>query len=126
MRAAVLIAHGGPEVVQVVDDLPVPEPGYGQVRLKMKAAALNRVDLFVRAGWKGLNLHFPHVIGSDGAGVIDAVGAGVKYLAVGDPVSVDSMFLPDDPMLFMAEYENQSRHAIAGEHRSGFAAEYVV
>jgi len=126
MRAAVLTAHGGLEQVQYVGDLPIPEPGAGEVRLHMKAAALNRVDLFVRVGWKGLNLHFPHVIGSDGAGVIDAVGAGIKHLAIGDPVAVDPMFLPDDPLLFMAEYENQSRIAIAGEHRSGLAAEYVI
>jgi NADPH:quinone reductase-like Zn-dependent oxidoreductase len=126
MKAAVLVAHGDLDQVQYTEDLPIPEPGAGEVRLNMKAAALNRVDLFVRAGWKGLNLHFPHVIGSDGAGVIDAVGAGIKHLTVGDPVAVDPMFLPDDPMLFMAEYENQSRIAIAGEHRSGFAAEYVV
>jgi NADPH:quinone reductase-like Zn-dependent oxidoreductase len=126
MKAAVLTAHGGLEVIQFVDDLPVPEPGHGEVRLKMKAAALNRLDLFVRAGWRGLNLHFPHVIGSDGAGVVDALGAGVTGYQVGDPVSVDSSSYPQDDSHLYVDYENQTRIAIFGEHRSGFAAEYVI
>ena len=82
MRAAVFYEHGNLDVIQVVDDLPAPpEPGYGEVRLRMRAAALNRLDLFVRVGWKGLELRLPHITGSDGAGVVDAVGAGVSNLA---------------------------------------------
>ncbi len=126
MKAAILTAHGGLEVVQYVEDLPVPEPGRGEVRLKMKAAALNRLDLFVRAGWKGLNLHFPHVIGSDGAGVVDAVGEGVSEYAPGDKVAVDPSVFPEDGSHLHVDYENQARIAIMGEHRSGLAAEYVV
>lgn len=126
MRGAVLTGHGGLDVVQVVDDLPMPEPGYGEVRLKMKAAALNRLDLFVRVGWKGLVLDFPHIIGSDGAGVVDAVGAGVTGYAPGDRVAVDPSVFPNDDALLYTDYENQSRLAIFGEHRSGFAAEYIT
>src|SRR5262245_5897667 len=126
MRGAVLTAHGGPDVIQVVDDLPVPEPGYGEVRLKMKAAALNRLDLFVRVGWKGLNLHFPHVIGSDGAGVVDALGAGVTGFAAGDRVAVDPSVFPDDDSANYVDYENQTRLKIMGEHTPGLAAEYVT
>lgn len=127
MRAAVLTGHGGPEVVQVIADRPVPEVGAGEVRVQVKAAALNRLDLFVRAGWKGLNLDFPHVIAADGAGVVDAVGEGVTAFAVGDHVSIDPAFVPaDDPALWTG-LENQSpRLAILGEHQSGVAAEYVV
>jgi NADPH:quinone reductase-like Zn-dependent oxidoreductase len=126
MKAAVLTAHGGLDVIQFVDDLPVPEPGYGEVRLKMKAAALNRLDLFVRVGWKGLKLNFPHVIGSDGAGVVDAIGAGVKGYEVGDAVSVDPSGYPQDESHLYVDYENQTRLAIFGEHRPGFGAEYVI
>jgi len=125
MRAAVITEHGELDVIQVVEDLPMPEPGPGQVRLKMKAAALNRLDLFVRRGWPGLKLDFPHVIGSDGAGVVDALGPGVAGFAPGDPVSVDPSIYPDEEP--EGDYENQSRNlAIMGEHHSGFAAEYVV
>ena len=59
MRAAVLKAHGGAEVVDYIEDRAVPEPAHGEVRVKIKAAALNRLDLWVRAGWKGLELDFP-------------------------------------------------------------------
>lgn len=127
MRGAVIKQHGGLDVVEYVEDLPIPEPGYGEVRLKMKAAALNRLDLFVREGWKGLELHFPHVIGSDGAGVIDKLGAGVTQVSVGDAVAVDPSVLPANSPELMTGMENQSRHlAIMGEHTSGLAAEYVA
>lgn len=126
MRAAILTAHGGLEVVQYVEDLPMPEPGRGEVRLQMKAAALNRLDLFVRVGWKGLTLNFPHVIGSDGAGIVDAVGEGVSSYAPGDHVAIDPAVFPDDDSHLYVDYENQTRMAIFGEHRAGLAAEYVV
>lgn len=126
MRAGILTAHGNLDVVQYVDDLPIPEPNYGDVRIHMKAAALNRLDLFVRAGWKGLNHSFPHVVCADGAGVVDAVGEGVTQFTVGDPVCIDPTLVQvDDPALFTG-LENQSRIAILGEHHSGTAAEYIV
>lgn len=126
MYAGVLTAHGGPEVVQYIEDLPVPEPKYGEVRIRMKAAALNRLDLFVRQGWKGLELNFPHVTCADGAGIVDAVGEGVTQFAVGDPVSIDPTLVPtDDPALYTG-LENQTRIAILAEHHPGVAAEYVV
>lgn len=127
MRAAVLREHGeSTDVIEIVDDLPVPEPGRGEVRLKMSAAALNRLDLFVRRGWKGLELDFPHVIGSDGAGVVDKVGDAVASLAVGDRVAVDPSIFPEDVNV-IGDYQNQVRPIeIVGEHRGGFAAEYTV
>lgn len=127
MKAAVFKQHGeSTDVIEVVDDLPIPEPGRGEVRLKMQAAALNRLDLFVRRGWKGLELDFPHIIGSDGAGIVDALGEGVTSLQAGDSVAVDPSIFPEDP-LTTGDFENQIRPLeIVGEHRGGFAAEYVV
>ena len=126
MRAAVLKAHGGAEVVEYIEDRAVPEPAHGEVRVKIKAAALNRLDLWVRAGWKGLELDFPHVICADGAGIVDALGDGVTLFAEGDHVCIDPTVVDaNDPMLHSG-MENQSRIAILGEHHSGTAAEYVV
>ena len=126
MRAAVLSGHGGPEVVDYVEDLPRPEPGYGEARVKIRAAALNRLDLWVRAGWRGLELDFPHVVCADGAGIVDAVGGGVTSVAVGDSVCIDpTIVAADDPALHSG-LENQTRIAILGEHHSGTAAETVV
>ncbi|MCB9453456.1 MAG: zinc-binding dehydrogenase [Anaerolineaceae bacterium] len=126
MKAAVITGHGGVEVVSVAHDLPVPEPGPGEVRLKIRAAALNRLDLWVRAGWPGLHLDLPHVMCADGAGVVDAVGAGVTQFQPGDRVSIDPTIVPPDSPALMTGLENQSRIAILGEHRPGVAAEYVV
>lgn len=127
MRAAVLTQHGEIEQsVAYVDNLPVPEPQRGEVRVRMKAAALNRLDLFVRRGWKGLELPFPHIIGSDGAGVIDKLGEAVIGLAEGDAVAIDPSIFQENPIV-RGDYENQVRPlSIVGEHRSGFAADYVV
>ncbi len=126
MRAAVLSGHGGAEVVAYTEGLPQPTPGYGEALVNIKAAALNRLDLWVRAGWKGLNLTFPHVICADGAGIVEAVGAGVTQVAAGDPVCINpTMLRPDDPALYSG-LENQARIAILGEHHSGTAADYVV
>lgn len=123
MRAAFLTGHGGLEVV-TIGDLPTPVPKRDEVRVAIKAAALNRLDLFVRAGWQGLTLAFPHIIGSDGAGVIESVGADVQGWAAGDAVAIDPCILPVVRTTH-TDYENQDRIAIMGEHHSGLAAEYV-
>ena len=126
MRAAVLTGHGGAEVVAYREDLPLPAPGAGEVRVRVKAAALNRLDLWVRAGWKGLQLDFPHVICADGAGMVDAVGAGVRDYAPGDAVCFDPSIVPAGDPALESGLENQTRIAILGEHHSGTAADYVV
>lgn len=126
MRAAVLTAHGAIDNLNVIDTLNVPDPGPGEVRLRVHAAALNRLDLWVLDGWKGLDLHLPHVVGSDGAGTVDALGAGVTGCAVGDRVCVDPTLVPADSPALTSGLENQSRINIKGEDVSGFAAEYII
>lgn len=126
MKAAVITGHGGLEVVQVVDNLPVPEPGAGEVRIAMKAAALNRLDLWVRLGWPGLKLAMPHITCADGAGVVDVVGAGVKAFAPGDRVCIDPTIVDPDSPALLTGLENQSRIHLLGESVPGVAAEYVV
>lgn len=127
MRASVFYEHGAADVIQLADDLPVPEPGLGEVRVKIKAAALNRLDLFVREGWSGLDLHMPHIGGSDGAGDVDAVGEGVTNFAPGDRVCIDPTVVPAGSPDLSTGLENQSRDGtILGEHMDGLAAEYRV
>ena len=126
MRAAVFHEHGAVDVIQVVDDLPVPEPKAGEVRVQMKAAALNRLDLWVRAGWKGLNLELPHVIGSDGAGVVDAVGDGVTNVAPGDRVAINPTLIDENCLNLRGSESECLDIQIIGEHAQGVAAEYVV
>src|SRR5690606_15344 len=126
MRAAVITGHGGLDVIDIVDDLPMPEPGRDEVRIQIKAAALNRLDIWVRNGWPGLKLALPHIICADGAGVVDALGEDVTQFAPGDRVCINpTMVDPDSPALYTG-LENQSRIHILGENAPGVAAEYVV
>ena len=88
MKALRIHRHGTLEQL-VIDDIPKPEPGPGEVRVALRSAALNHLDLFVLEGMPGLTLELPQVCGADGAGVIDAVGAGVDGWKRGDRVFIN-------------------------------------
>jgi NADPH2:quinone reductase len=75
---------GGPEVLQV-DEMPVGEPGPGQVRIRHTAIGVNFIDTYQRAGLYPMSL--PQVAGNEGAGVVEAVGPGVADLKAGDRVA---------------------------------------
>jgi len=90
MKAAVIRGHGGPEVVRV-EGLPEPQPGRGEVVVAVRAGALNHLDIWVRKGGR-TELEFPHVIGSDAAGVVAAVGEGAEGVEVGQEVVVVAGF----------------------------------
>ncbi|MFW5826030.1 MAG: NADPH:quinone reductase [bacterium] len=85
MRAIVINEFGGPEVLQLrdVDD---PKPGEGEVVVRLHAAGVNPVETYQRSGSQGYNRPLPFTPGADGAGVVEAVGADVDRLAVGDRV----------------------------------------
>lgn len=85
MRAAVCPEHGAPEVVRLAD-LPTPEVGAGQVRVSVRAASVNFPDVLICANEYQIKVPAPFVPGSEFAGVVDAVGAGVDAVAVGDRV----------------------------------------
>ncbi len=87
MKAAVFSEFGGPEVVRL-DDVETPEPGPGEVRIAVRAAAMNHLDLWVRRGLP-IPIIMPHIGGSDVAGVVDAVGPGVIGVEPGSRVVVD-------------------------------------
>ncbi|WP_372671853.1 NADP-dependent oxidoreductase [Amycolatopsis kentuckyensis] len=86
MRAITFSAYGGPDVLQL-SEVPVPEPGPGQVRLAVRAAGINPIDWKIRNGYMQQNFQvsFPHTPGAEVAGVVDAVGEGADF-AVGDEV----------------------------------------
>jgi len=84
MRAIQVHQTGGPEVMRC-EEIPVPEPGAGQARVKIEAAGLNFIDIYHRIGQYPLPL--PFTPGMEGAGVVDAVGAGVTEVQPGDRVA---------------------------------------
>lgn len=73
MKTTLFHHHGGPEVLEYTD-FPAPEPKAGEALVRIRAAALNRMDVMVRNGWPGLELDLPHINGADGAGEIAALG----------------------------------------------------
>jgi len=76
--------QGGPEVLQL-DEVPVGDPGPGQVRIRHTAIGVNFVDTYQRSGLYPMQL--PAIAGNEGAGVVEAVGKGVKELKLGDRVA---------------------------------------
>lgn len=125
MRAVFLQRHGGGEVLEV-GILPDPEPGVGEVRVRVHAAALNHLDLWVRDGLPSLKLSFPHVLGGDAAGIVDRMGAGVADWKIGDEVIVHpGLSCGQCPMCRDGRESLCSRYQILGEHRSGTHAEFV-
>ncbi|MBC8087746.1 MAG: zinc-binding dehydrogenase [Phycisphaerae bacterium] len=130
MRAITIDAHGGVDHLRFRDDIPVPEVLHAlDVRVRVAAAALNRLDLFVLGGIPGMKLSPGFVLGSDAAGVIDAVGADVTSCRPGDRVIINPGVVDrgcaceycrnDDEPLCLS-------YGILGEHRPGTLAEYVV
>ena len=83
MKAIRIHGFGGPEVLRE-DDLPLPEPGPGQARVKLAAAGVNFIDTYHRKGLYPGQL--PFTLGQEGAGVVDAVGADVSEVQLGDRV----------------------------------------
>ncbi|MCP3974855.1 MAG: quinone oxidoreductase [bacterium] len=83
MRAVQISKTGGPDVMELVE-LPVPEPGPGQVRIDVEASGVNFIDTYHRSGVYPIDL--PMVLGKEVAGTVSAVGDGVNTLTVGDRV----------------------------------------
>jgi NADPH:quinone reductase-like Zn-dependent oxidoreductase len=83
MRAVSFSQFGGPEVLEVID-VPIPEPGPGQVRIAVRAVGVNGYDWKLRRGFMGGDL--PKRVGLEVAGVVDALGDGVTDVALGDRV----------------------------------------
>lgn len=127
MRALALDAVGGLEHL-AVRELARPEiESPGDVRVRVRVAALNRLDLFVVDGLAGVDYTFPHIVGSDGAGVVDAVGSAVSRVRAGDRVMINPVVSCGRcPACRAGEESLCAALRVLGEHCAGTAAEYVV
>ena len=127
MKALALDAVGGLEHL-AMRELPDPViEAPGDVRVRIHAAALNRLDLFVAGGLPGVTYRFPHVVGSDGAGVVESVGSEVTGVRPGDRVMINPGTSCGRCAACREGDESLCQHfRVVGEHRPGTAAEYVV
>ncbi|HEX5326871.1 MAG TPA: zinc-binding dehydrogenase, partial [Acetobacteraceae bacterium] len=89
MKAMVVRAHGGPEVMEFITDFPDPVIDDGDVLIRVRAVSLNYHDVFTRRGMPGIKVPMPLIMGLDVAGEIAAIGPGVTGWSIGDCVLVD-------------------------------------
>lgn len=111
MRAVVLHEHGGPENLVYESRYRDPEPGPGDVVLRVRACSLNYHDVFTRKGMPGITIPLPLIIGLDVAGEVAALGRDVTDFSVGDRVLVDPI--------------DRVKGGLLGETFDGGLAEYV-
>jgi NADPH:quinone reductase-like Zn-dependent oxidoreductase len=126
MKALCFYEHGDVNVLQYTD-VPDPEPAPGQVLVRVRACALNHLDIWVRRGWPGLKLNMPHVLGADGSGIVAALGEGVTGIEVGTRCAIDPGVnrYPDDYTRRGLDSLSPGYYII-GEHSPGFHAEYAI
>ncbi len=131
MRGLTISAHGGLDQLEYRTDLPKPEPKRGEIRVRVKAAALNHLDLFVVGGMPGVKITPPWILGADATGVVDAVGdlSGVSdnKLQVGDSVIINPGISDSTCEYCQAgEHSLCVKFGILGEHHPGTLAEFIV
>ncbi len=126
MKALCFYEHGELDVLQYTD-VPDPEPGSGQVLVRVRACALNHLDVWVRRGWPGLKLELPHWTGADMAGEIIGLGTGVTGWEIGQRVVVDpGISTREDEFTRRGEHSVSPGYIVLGEHVRGGQAEYVA
>lgn len=127
MRACVLTATGGIDKLQIKEVPDAPAPQAGEVRVRIHAAALNHLDLFVAAGLPGTAERFPFVVGADGAGVVETVGPGVTAVQPGDRVMINPGISD-----YTCEFCRAGEHSLCvnyrllGEHLPGTLGQLVT
>src|SRR5438552_303016 len=129
MRACVLTATGGIDKLAIIDVPDASAPGAGEVRVRIRAAALNHLDLFVADGLPGGGTaeRFPFVVGADGAGVVETVGPGVTNVQPADRVLINPGISD-----YTCEFCRAGEHSLCvnyrllGEHLPGTVAELVT
>jgi NADPH:quinone reductase-like Zn-dependent oxidoreductase len=125
MRAALFHEFGGPEVVRI-EEVQQPAPAPGEVVVRVVAAGMNHLDLWLRRGLP-IDTTMPHIGGSDVAGVVDTLGAAVSGVQPGDAVVIDpSLACGRCEWCLRGEASLCVRYRILGEHTQGGFAEYVA
>jgi NADPH:quinone reductase-like Zn-dependent oxidoreductase len=125
-EAVVLRSHGASDVLQR-ETIELPEPGAREVRVRVRAVALNHLDIWVRRGIPNLKLEYPHRLGSDVVGEIDALGPGARGAKVGEKVVVNPGVSCGVCERCLSGRDNLCRrYAILGEHTSGGYSRHMV
>ncbi len=126
MKALHFNEHGELDVLRF-GDVADPKPGINKVLIRVRACALNHLDIWVRRGWPGLKLEMPHWCGADVAGEIAALGDNITGWEIGQKVVVDpGISTAEDAYTRRGEDSLSPGYQILGEHVRGGAAEFVM
>ena len=126
MKALYFKEHGDLDVIQY-GDVADPKPGVGEVLVRVRACAINHLDIWVRRGWPGLKLEMPHWCGADVAGEIIELGEGVSGWEIGQRVVVDpGINILEDEFTRRGEFTLSPGYLVLGEQVRGGAAEYLA
>ncbi len=126
MRAVRIHEHGGPERL-LLEEVPAPAPGPDQARVRLSAAGLNHLDIWVRRGIPGIRYPLPLIPGCDGAGVVAETGPAVSGFKPGDRVAVAPGVSCGACEACLSGRDNLCRdYGILGEHRDGTCAAEIV
>jgi NADPH:quinone reductase-like Zn-dependent oxidoreductase len=125
-EAMVLRTHGGPDVL-VRETIDVPDPGSREVLVRVRAVALNHLDLWVRRGMRHLKLTYPHRLGADVVGEVWAIGPGARGAAVGQSVVLSPGVSCGVCEKCLSGRDNLCRrYGIRGEHVGGGYSRHVL
>ena len=125
MKTVLFYKHGGPEVLECTE-FSMPAPKAGEVLVRLHAAALNRMDIFVRNGWPGLKLELPHINGADGAGEVAGLGTDTNDFEIGDRVVINANIGCGECEFCLSQRDNLcSNWHLLGETIRGTYAEYI-
>ena len=128
MKAVYIQEHGGPEAL-IYGDRPEPTPGPTEVKVRVRACALNRLDVYTRAGVRGTRRSStdPLILGCDAAGDVVEVGADVRALAVGDRVVVEPAMSCGIYRFCVSGHDDLcAERQMIGSNRDGGYAEYLA
>ena len=126
MRCAVVREHGGPDKI-LIEERPVPVPAADQVLLRVRAAGMNHLDLWVRRGVPGHPFPLPMILGCDFAGVVEETGSAVRNAKAGDEVCVAPGFSCGTCAQCLAGADYLCKgYGIFGEMGDGGCAQYAV
>jgi len=126
MKAVVFERFGGPEVLEV-REVPEPKPGPDEVLVQVKACGINHLDLWVRAGLRGLDVEMPHILGNDIVGVALDVGAAVRHVKPGERVLVcPTLSCGACPSCHAGDDNLCRQYDVLGRRRNGGYAERVA
>jgi len=127
MKACVLTATGKLDHLALTDVPKARDPGPGEVRVAIRAAALNHLDLFVAEGLVGVEYAFPKIVGADAAGVVEAIGPGVTRAQPGDRVMINpGVSCRECEFCRKGEHSLCVKYRMLGEHLPGTFAEFVT